>query len=203
MIADLKISEFLNELKSEAPTPGGGGVASLSSANGAALIMMVANLTVTVEKYAEWHEQCRAVLAETQKLLDVFVAGIDADAEEFGKVIAAYGLPRSTEEEKAMRSQAIGEASVTAAEAPLKIMEASVRALELDQSLLGRSNPNLKSDLLVAAQCLRTGLVSAKYNVDANIGGIRKVRPEYAEEMNDRAAALQAKGLKIAEEIRM
>lgn len=193
MLVDKSIIDFINELKSDAPTPGGGGVAALNSAQGVALIMMVANFTVNNEKYSEWHPVCSEVLTECQTLLDVLVQGIDKDAEEFYKVISAYGLPRATEEERRNRSRAVSEASITAAEAPLTVMEASVRALELDIAILGRSNPNVESDLYVAARSLQAGLLSAKYNVDANIGGIRKIAPELAEAYGTKADKLVEK----------
>lgn len=190
MIIDKKITTFIDELKSSAPTPGGGGVAALNSVQGVALIMMVANFTVNNDKYSEWHELCNNVLDECQDLLDVLLKGVDDDAEEFTKVITAYGLPKESDEDKEKRSQAISEASITAAEAPLRVMSASARALELDISILGKSNPNVESDLYVAARSLQAGLLSAKYNVDANIGGIKKLNPELAEEFRAEAEKL-------------
>lgn len=190
MIKESTITNFINELKSEAPTPGGGGVAALNSAQGVALIMMVANLTVNNDKYIEWHDICKSTLEECQKLLDVLVDGIDEDAKEFYKVINAYGLPKETAEDKEKRSKAISEASISAAEAPLNVMEASLIALELDLAILEKSNPNVKSDLYVAARSLQAGLLSAKYNVDANIPGISKINPALADESRKKADEL-------------
>lgn len=178
MIVDNTITEFINELKSAAPTPGGGGVAALNSANGVALIMMVANLTIHEEKYMAWHLPCRKILFEAQNLLDELTAGIDKDAEEFGKVIEAYKLPHSTDEELSARSTAIGEASIGATQAPLNIMACSIKGMELVKKMLGRSNPNVESDLFVATLSLYSGLLSAQYSVNANLEGIGKVRPE-------------------------
>ena len=189
MFVDKTINKFIEELKSAAPTPGGGGVSALNSAQGIALIMMVANLTVSREKYSEWHELCNSVLTEAQGLLDVCMQGIDNDAEEFRKVITAYGLPHDTEEEKSNRSKAISEASVSATREPLRIMEASVRALELDIAILGKSNPTVQSDLYVAARSLQAGLLSAKYSVDANLTSIDKMNHELAEEFRTQAGS--------------
>lgn len=200
-MTDKTIRDFLSELKSESPTPGGGGVAALNSANGVALVMMVANLTVSVEKYADWHQLCKDVLVEAEELLAELTAGINRDAEEFGKVIAAYGLPHSTDEEKAARSKAIGEASITAAEAPLQVMEGSVKGMELVKKILGKSNPNVESDLYVATLSLYSGLLSAQYNVNANLGGIKKVNPEYAEELAAKSEELIDAGRVLSEEI--
>lgn len=187
MIDNKTIGNFINELKSSAPTPGGGGVASLISAQGVALIMMVSNLTVNNKKYSEQYELCNDTLNKCQELLEVLLAGVDEDATEFRKVIEAYDLPHTTDEEKNKRSLAISQASISATEAPLKVMEACEQALKLDLAILGNSNPNVESDLYVAARCLHAGLLSAKYNVDANIGGIRKINPELATKYSKQA----------------
>ena len=88
------IEEYIERLGSGSPTPGGGAAAALTSAQGAALIMMVANHTIGKPKYAEFEELNKDILAEARELADRLMDGIDRDAEEFGKVSAAYALPR-------------------------------------------------------------------------------------------------------------
>ena len=88
------IEEYIERLGSGSPTPGGGAAAALTSAQGAALIMMVANHTIGKPKYAEFEELNKDILAEAKELADRLMDGIDRDAEEFGKVSAAYALPR-------------------------------------------------------------------------------------------------------------
>ena len=88
------IEEYLERLGSGSPTPGGGAAAALTSAQGAALIMMVANHTIGKPKYAEFEELNKDILAEAKELADRLMHGIDRDAEEFGKVSDAYALPR-------------------------------------------------------------------------------------------------------------
>jgi len=92
---DLSIEEYLKRLGSGAPTPGGGAAAALTSAQGAALIMMVANHTIGKPKYAEFEELNKDILSEAEVLLGSLTDGIDNDAEAFGKVSEAYALPRS------------------------------------------------------------------------------------------------------------
>ena len=92
---DLSIEEYLKRLGSGAPTPGGGAAAALTSAQGAALIMMVANHTIGKPKYAEFEELNKDILSEAEVLLGSLTEGIDNDAEAFGKVSEAYALPRS------------------------------------------------------------------------------------------------------------
>jgi len=91
---DLSIEEYLKRLGSGAPTPGGGAAAALTSAQGAALIMMVANHTIGKPKYAEFEELNKDILSEAEVLLGSLTEGIDNDAEAFGKVSEAYALPR-------------------------------------------------------------------------------------------------------------
>lgn len=201
MIVDKTITEFINELQSSTPTPGGGGVAALNSANGIALIMMVANLTIHNEKYMAWHLPCRKILFEAQGLLDGLTASIDKDAEVFGKVIDAYQLPHSTEEETVARSRAIGEASVGATEVPLNVMACSIKGMELAKKMLGRSNPNVESDLFVATLSLYSGLLSAQYSVNANLEGIAKVRPEAVDRVINTRDELVRKGYALSMDI--
>lgn len=201
MFRNVTINDWLNDLKSDSPAPGGGGVAALSGANGIALLMMVANHTTGKEKYAEYEENCRKTLTECELLLQRMIDGIGNDKTAFEKVTDAYSLPRATDDEKASRSRIIAAASVGAAEAPLAVMRDGVRGLELARGLLGASNPNLVSDIYVAALCLQAGNISAKYNVDANMSGIRRKDPELAERMAEEAQALLAQTHALTSEI--
>lgn len=192
MLIDKSITEFLNELKSDAPTPGGGGVAALTAANGVALIMMTANLTISVEKYAEWHDLCRYVIAEVEPILEQLKKDIDADADQFSKLITAY---RSKDD------ATIGAAAIDAATVPLEVMKLSVIALGHCQSLLHKSNPNLESDLHVAALCLRAAIMSAKYNVDENLHGMCNVDEELADEYRSKSEEYLEQGTTLSREI--
>jgi formiminotetrahydrofolate cyclodeaminase len=182
---DMDLGDFLKRLGSGDPTPGGGAAAALTSAQGAALIMMVANLTIGKPGYEEFEELNKDILGEAEVLLASLTDGIDNDAEAFGKVAAAYALPK-TDTEK--RSAEIASASVTAAEAPLMVMEDSLAGLRLASTLRGRSNKNVESDILVAAHCLYAGLRSAKLNVEANLPAIKKADPYTAHIMDMRAS---------------
>ena len=138
---DISVKEYLERLGSGDPTPGGGAAAALMSAQGAALIMMVANHTIGKPKYAEFEELNKEVLGEAEVLLKSLTEGADNDADAFGKVSAAYAMPKDDEN----RAAEIASASVLAAEAPLVVMEDSLAALRLAAKLKGRSNKNLES----------------------------------------------------------
>ena len=178
------IEEYLGRLGSGDPTPGGGAAAALSSAQGAALVMMVANLTIGKPEYAEFEELNKDVLGEAEVLLQSLTDGADNDADAFGKVSAAYALPKDDEN----RAAEIASASVLAAEAPLMVMEDSLAALRLAAKLKGRSNKNLESDIYVAALCLYAGIKSAKVNVDENLKVLWKSDPYNAHLMDCRAS---------------
>ena len=158
-LIDEKINDYVDALSSGAPTPGGGAVAALTAAQGAALIMMVANLTVGKKKYAEFEELNVAAIEEAKGYLDQLMAGVDEDKKAFGQVASAYGMPKESDEEKAARSEAIAIASVGAAEAPLKVMRAGTCALRLADSLIDRSNKQL----------VNAGVQAAEFNVSANV----------------------------------
>lgn len=183
-INNLTIDEYLARLASRSATPGGGAAAALTSAQGAALIMMVANLTIGKPGYEGFEELNKEVLGEAEVLLKSLTEGADNDADAFGKVSAAYALPKDDEN----RSAEIASASVLAAEAPLVVMEDSIAALRLAAKLKGRSNKNLESDIYVAALCLYAGIKSAKVNVDENLKVLWKADPYNAHLMDCRAS---------------
>jgi len=180
----LSIDEYLERLESGDPTPGGGAAAALTSAQGAALIMMVANLTIGKAGYEEFEELNKDILGEAEVLLKSLTEGIDNDADAFSKVSTAYALPKDDEN----RAAEIASASVLAAEAPLVVMEDSLSALRLAATLQGRSNKNLESDIYVAALCLYAGIKSAKINVDENLKVLWKADPYNAHLMDTRAS---------------
>lgn len=180
----LTVDEYLKRLASRSATPGGGAAAALTSAQGAALIMMVANLTIGKKGYEEFEELNKDILGEAEVLLGSLTEGIDNDADAFGKLSAAYALPKDNEN----RAAEIASASVLAAEVPLMVMEDSIAALRLAAKLKGRSNKNLESDIYVAALCLYAGIKSAKINVDENLKVLWKADPYNAHLMDIRAS---------------
>lgn len=173
MLINMSLEEYINDLSSDSPAPGGGAAAALTGAQGVALTMMVANHTRGKKKYSEYEDLICEALDKGEKLKKSFLAGVDADKEAFGKVAAAYAMVHGTEEEKEARRQAIAEASVPAAMAPFQVMKDGIEGLELTLSLMGKSNKNLVSDLYVAAIHLEGAVTSAAYNVFANTGSFK------------------------------
>ena len=170
---DVSVTTFLDSLASSAPAPGGGGAAALSGAMGAALVSMVCNLTVGRERYAATEAEVRAILDEAAALLDRLQRGIDEDAAAFDDVMAAYKLPRGTDEEKAARTAEIQEATYRAALTPLALAESSAAVVELAERAIGKTNANVASDLAVAALLGLAGVDGAAANVEINLAALK------------------------------
>ena len=165
--------EYLDDLASNQPAPGGGSAAALAGALGAALGSMVANFTVGKEKFAAVEEQAKAALAECERLRAALTDLVQADVEAYGRYAAATGLPRSTEEEKAHRAQVIQQALMAAAAVPMEVCRKCYAVLEVSQQLLKIGNPNLVSDVGCAAELAYAALRAALLNVEVNHAFIR------------------------------
>jgi formiminotetrahydrofolate cyclodeaminase len=164
---DAPVSAWLDALADRTPAPGGGAVAALCAASSAALLEMVANYT-TGGKWADREERMKAVLAEAGQLRARAVQLAADDAEAFGAVGAAYGLPRSTPEEKAARSAAIQHATRGAAEPPVQVGRVATRLVALADEMVEPANPNVLSDVGVAAATARAALSGSITNIAVN-----------------------------------
>ena len=172
-LAALRVDEFLERLASGDPTPGGGAASALAGALGAALVSMVCNLTVGRERYAAFDAEARAIQQEAHAAMTRLQQGIDEDAVAYGAVIAAYGLPRATDAEKAARSATIQDATLEAARVPLGLVEAAANVIDLADRALGQTNPNAASDLAVAALLGVAAVDGAAANVEVNLGALK------------------------------
>jgi len=172
-LVDMPVKDYLNILSSDAPAPGGGSVSALSAAQGAALVAMVCDLTIPKEKYSQHRDLCVRVKDDILSIYDELIIGIDKDTEAFNKVSSAFKLPKDTDEQKAARSKAIQEATVTATEVPYETMALCMKGLEITQKIVGKSNSNAASDLGVAALNLLAGLKGAYLNVKINLPSIK------------------------------
>ena len=170
---DEALGDWLERLGSSASTPGGGAAAALAAAAGAALVEMVVNLTVGKSAYVEHEPLVRPIGEQARALRERALELAAADAAAFDQVMAAYGRPRGTDEEKAARSAAIQAATAQAARPPLSIAEVAARIIELAAALPGRSNRNVLSDVGVAASLAGAALESAAINVEVNLGALK------------------------------
>ncbi len=166
------VSQFLDELASSAPAPGGGSVAALSGALGAALVSMVCNLTVGKKKYTDVEGDIKAILEKSEDLRLKLADLLDADVQAYTAVSQAMKMPRTTEEEKAERTRVMQKALKKATEVPLQIAEACVEVIALCQPAAEKGNKHAVSDAGVAILMAESGLRSAALNVLINLGWI-------------------------------
>jgi len=167
------LNDFLAELASDSPAPGGGSVAALSGALAAGLTSMVANLTVGKPKYAEAEADMRSLLTRSEALRLELAQLIEEDRQAFDRVMAAMKLPKETVEDQAKRSAALQSALVDAASVPLEVMGKCVEVIALARVAAEKGNRNAVSDAGVAALMARAGTHAARLNVVINLPGIR------------------------------
>lgn len=160
------VGSWLDELGSSAPTPGGGGVAALSAATAAGLVEMVANLSVG--KGGD-DAAVGTVLERAAHLRGRAVGLADADADAFGQVMDTYKWPREDDAQKAARRQAIDWALAGAARVPLDVAAVAAEVIDLCGDLLPQANPNVLSDVAVAASAARAALDASVVNVEVNL----------------------------------
>lgn len=172
-IKDKSIQIFLDELASKSATPGGGSVSALMGAQSAALTSMVCNLTIGKTKYAEVETEMQALLQKSEALRAKLTGLIKADVDVFNRLMAAYGLPKETDEEKMARTEAIQTVLKAATEVPLDCARACAEAIELSRCAANKGNLGVISDAGAAVLAGYSGLKSAALNVYINTGSLK------------------------------
>jgi methenyltetrahydrofolate cyclohydrolase len=172
-IKDKSIEQFLDELASKQATPGGGSAAAVMGAQAAALVSMVCNLTIGKPKYAAVEADMQALLAESEALRETLIGMIKADVEVFDKLMACYGLPKTSDEDKAQRSAQIQLVLREATEVPLACAKACSKAIALSRVAAEKGNLGVISDAGVAVMAAYAGLKSAALNVHINAGSLK------------------------------
>jgi len=196
-IAQQTVEDFLTQLASDAPTPGGGPVAAVAGANGAALISMVCNLTIGRKGYEETEERMHAVLAEAESARSAFLELADRDATAFDGVMAAFKMPKETDAEKAARSQAIQQGYEHAASVPMEIGRKAAELMELAREVTEVGNANAASDGACAAQALSAAVWCATYNVDINAAALKD--RSRATALRDEVAAMRSSTMALVD----
>lgn len=195
----LTVKGFADETLRESPAPGGGSVAAYMGALGAALGTMVANLSAHKpgwddrwEEFSRWAD--KGVELETE-LLHL----VDEDTEAFNRIMAAFGMPKSTDEDKRLRSEAIQKATLFAAQVPLETMKASFKAFEICKAMAETGNPNSVSDVGVGALAARAAVLGAGLNVKINASSLKD--KAQAEALINEANNLMAEADKAEREV--
>jgi methenyltetrahydrofolate cyclohydrolase len=176
MLKDLNVENFVNELSSNSPAPGGGSAAALSASLAAALTSMVYNLTVGKKAYMEMTEEYKRLidnsLKESNLLKEKFLKIMERDAEVFLEVMAIYKLPKETEEEKAIRNEKIKQGYAEAMKIPFELAQITLELYEYIQIAAVHGNKNAVSDAGVAALLNQAALEGAVLNVKINLSAI-------------------------------
>jgi formiminotetrahydrofolate cyclodeaminase len=199
MTANSTIATFLDDLASERPTPGGGGAAAVCGAIGAALVSMVANLTIGKKNYEAVSEDLAAVKARAEMLRAELTAAIEEDVVAFNAVMGAYGLPRASDEEKAQRTAAIQAALKDATLTPLRAVKACFEVIAVSAAAAEKGNLNVISDAGVAVLAANAGLRSAALNVFINAKAIKD--RDFAETQLAEVNALLARAAEMTEQV--
>ena len=203
MFSDLTLKDFIADLASDSPAPGGGSVAALAASLGSALTSMVFNLTVGKKRFNEYSDEIkikiRAELKQSEDAKDEFLRLIDKDTEAFMTLMYSLKLSKESEEEKNIRSLKIKEGLIGALEVPL---EMAVKAYEIYDIILiacKYGNKNAISDAGVAALMIQAGIEAALLNVRINLSSIKD--EDYKEKIIKQCSDLVTAGVRRKEEI--
>jgi formiminotetrahydrofolate cyclodeaminase len=172
-LTKLTVQDFVEQLASASPTPGGGSASALAEAMAAAMGEMAANLTKWREKFRDVEQEMRIVLGRAGELRDLMLAAVDEDTDAFDEVSAAYKMPKDTDAEKTARTAAIQQALKGATEVPLRVAKAAMETYQLAQIAMEKANPNVASDARVALLLAEAAREGARANVDINLGMIK------------------------------
>ena len=198
-LVDMGVTEFVDELASDSPAPGGGSVSALASAMAAGLTNMVGVLTFGKKGYEDDWSEIEELSNQAQALKDTFLFLVDEDTRSFNNVMTAMRLPKTSEEQQAARLEALQEATIYSAEIPLKVMRHSLQIMKLAGRMAEIGNQNSLSDAGVAVLQARAGLEGAALNVLINIPGIddKEIVAEFEQEVEK----LQANSSALAEKV--
>lgn len=171
-LTEQSVRAYTELLAGSGPTPGGGSAAALAGALAAASAAMVGSFTVGKPKFAEVEAEVSALLERLQALRERCLQLTDADAEAYAQVGAAYRMPRNTDAEKWAREAAIQDALKAAAQVPLGVVVAAGEIAELLPAMAEKGNPNLLSDVGVAAVLAQAAFEAGRLNVEVNLASI-------------------------------
>ncbi len=198
-LVSMSLTDFADETASESPAPGGGSISAYVGVLGASLATMVANLSSHKkgwdnrwEEFSDWAERGQHYKNELLRLVDL-------DTVAFNKIMTSYELPKSTEEEKAARTQAIQDATKYAIEIPFQVMKAAYQSMEVIKAMAETGNPNSITDAGVAALCARTAVLGAFMNVKINASGYKDTN--YTKEILNEGAVLEKMAMDMEAEI--
>lgn len=172
MYADLTLKDYLQETASSTPVPGGGSVAAAAASMAAALVEMVAGLTIGRKGFRNVDGEMEEIRAAAASARENSVKDIDRDPEAYRQVLEAFRLPKETARNRAARTLAIQKALKGATQVPLALAEEACRIMELAGRAVQSGNPNAVTDGVVAVLMTRSAGLAALYNVRTNLSGL-------------------------------
>ena len=193
-LKDMSVAELSALTASKAPAPGGGAIAAMTGAYGAALACMVASLTVGKAAYEDVQEDMEALIKEAEELRLELLDAIQKDSSSFDAFMVALGMPKSSDEEKTARSEAMQQAMKAAAEVPYQTALTASRIMPLAELAVRHGNAKAVTDGLVAAMMARTAVRSALLNVKINLESIKD--DVYVSQMREKCQALEDGAIK-------
>ncbi|MBL8079297.1 MAG: glutamate formimidoyltransferase [Anaerolineales bacterium] len=191
---------FIEELAAPTPTPGGGSAGAYAGAMGAALVAMVAGLTIGKKKYAEVEAEMQAIRVMAESLRKELTQAVDDDASAFEVLMATFKMPKDTEEQKSARNAAIAQSTMNAAHIPLHVAEGAVKVMELAIKCAKDANVNAISDSMSGFAMARASLTAAGCNVRINLNTLED--KSAGDKMLKELADLEKQADKLEKEIR-
>ena len=198
-LLEKNLREFAEETASESPAPGGGSISAYAGSLGAALSTMVANLSANKRGWDDRWEEFSGYAVQGTILQEELLSLVDADTAAFNGIMEAYGMPKSSEEQKIARAEAIQAATKHAIDIPMQVAEVAFKALDVAQAMAQIGNPNSITDAGVGAMCLRTAVMGAVLNARVNAGDLED--KSYVDSTLDRCAELVSKAREKEEQI--
>lgn len=198
-LISMSLSDFADETASESPAPGGGSISAYLGSLGAALATMVSNLSSHKrgwdnkwEEFSEWAEKGQYYNSELLKM-------VDKDTAAFNKIMSAFSMPKSTDEEKSLRTKSIQEATRFAIEVPFRVMQLANESMQVIKAMAEIGNPNSVSDAGVGALCARSAVMGAYLNVKINCSGYED--KDFVKDILEKGASIEKQTIALETEI--
>ena len=198
-LINMNLIEFANETASESPAPGGGSISAYVGALGISLGTMVANLSSHKPGWDDRWKEFSDWAGKGQHYKNELMRLVEEDTTAFNRIMTAFGLPKSTDEEKKARTQAIQEATKYATEVPFKVMQLCFDSMEVIKAMVEFGNPNSITDAGVGALCARSAVMGAYLNVKINASGLTD--KDFATQLISQGLVLEGKTQALEAEI--
>ncbi|MFN0187638.1 MAG: glutamate formimidoyltransferase [Bacteroidia bacterium] len=198
-LIDMNLVAFANETASESPAPGGGSISAYVATLGVSLGTMVANLSASKKGWEDSWEEFSDWAEKGQQFKKQLMHLVDEDTRAFNMILEAFKLPKGTDEEKAIRKEAVQAATKFAIEIPFQVMEVTLQSMQVMKAMVEKGNPNSITDAGVGALCARTAVLGAHMNVRINASGFSD--KAYLEKILARAMKIEAEAVQVEKEI--